>query len=83
MANKIYVKASVKRDLKAIDARNQLRIMEDLVCELSANLRAGKPLKNSDFLGLRLGDYRIIYQIVSDGVLIVRIAHRKEVYRGL
>ena len=34
---------------------------------------------------LRAGDYRIVYKIENDKliVLIVRIAHRKDVYRGL
>ena len=82
MSNKIYFKASVKRDLKAIDKTRQLRILEELMADLSANADAGKVLKNSDFLSLRIENYRVIYQKVSDGLLIVRIAHRKEVYRN-
>jgi len=30
---------------------------------------------------LRVGDYRVIYAMSADSVLIVRIAHRREVYR--
>ena len=34
---------------------------------------------------LRVGKYRIIYKILDDGLLIVivKIGHRKDVYRGL
>ncbi len=34
---------------------------------------------------LRVGDYRIIYRVVDNGlsILIVKIGHRKDVYRGL
>ncbi|MBI3318646.1 MAG: type II toxin-antitoxin system RelE/ParE family toxin [Candidatus Omnitrophica bacterium] len=30
---------------------------------------------------LRAGDYRIIYRIEGGGVIVVRVAHRREVYR--
>ena len=35
------------------------------------------------FLRLRVGDYRVIYQIKTDRliVVIVRVGHRKDVYR--
>ena len=37
------------------------------------------------FLRIRVGDYRIIYQVQDDllTVLILRVAHRREVYRGI
>ncbi len=36
-------------------------------------------------LRIRVGDYRIIYQVQDDllTVLILRVAHRREVYRGI
>ena len=37
------------------------------------------------FYRVRVGDYRIIYQIEDDRfiVLVIRIRHRREVYRSL
>lgn len=37
------------------------------------------------FLRIRVGDYRIIYQVRDDRlwILVVRVGHRREVYRGL
>lgn len=83
MAYKITFKSSVFRDLKRIDKSTSeqilLRIEEDL----------GKtPLKYPKLTGkfkalrkFRIGDYRIIYTVLDDKVLILRIAHRKDVYK--
>ena len=40
--------------------------------------------KRGDFYRLRVGDYRILYQIKSETLLVVviKIGHRREVYRG-
>jgi mRNA interferase RelE/StbE len=42
----------------------------------------GKPLRYSlkGHRRLRVGDYRVIYRIVDDRVLIVGIKHRKDAY---
>jgi mRNA interferase RelE/StbE len=51
--------------------------------ELSKN--AGSyPVLKWQFAGLRkyrVGDYRVIYAILGDDVLVLRIGHRKEVYK--
>lgn len=45
-------------------------------------VRFGEPLRRSlsGYRKLRVGDYRIIYQIQGQTVLILKIGHRKEVY---
>lgn len=42
-------------------------------------------LKGTDFLRVRVRDYRVIYEVQDDElvVLVVRIGHRRDVYRGL
>lgn len=46
-----------------------------------------KKLKGSkdDFLRVRVGDYRVVYQVEEDRLVIVliRIGHRKDVYRNI
>jgi mRNA interferase RelE/StbE len=81
----IYYKKSVKHDLKQIDISQRQRIREILENEITKNIYAGKPLKGGleGLYSLRIGDYRVVYQIVSDGVLIVAIRHRKDIYRFL
>jgi mRNA interferase RelE/StbE len=42
------------------------------------------PVLKGPFAGLRkyrVGDYRVIYAILGDQVVVLRIGHRKEVYR--
>ena len=82
MAYKITFKKSVSKDLKKIDKSIAIEIFDKINAELSEN--ADKyPLLKGKFAGLRkfhVGDYRIIFSIIET-VLILRIAHRKEVYR--
>lgn len=42
-------------------------------------------LAGSDYYRMRVGDYRIIYEVQEERllVLVIRIGHRKDVYRGL
>ncbi len=44
-----------------------------------------KKLQNSHFYRIRVGDYRILYEIKEDTViiLVLRIRHRKEVYKNI
>jgi mRNA interferase RelE/StbE len=81
MTNKIYYKNSVGKDLKGIDYSERNRIIAKIEKILSLDPNAGKKLQNSDCRSLRIGNYRVIYIKVKDGVLIVRIGHRKDVYR--
>lgn len=43
----------------------------------------GKPLRQSlkGYRSLRVGDYRIVYRIEREVVLIVALRHRRDVYR--
>jgi mRNA interferase RelE/StbE len=45
-------------------------------------VRFGEPLRRSlsGLRKLRVGDYRVIYQIQRQTVVILKIGHRKEVY---
>ena len=49
----------------------------------SENPSAGEPF-GGEFRGLfkcRVGDYRAIYAKIPEGILVLRIGHRREVYR--
>jgi mRNA interferase RelE/StbE len=79
----ITFKKSVSKDLKKINNVDTIRILNKLDSELSQKADQFPELKGS-FAGLRkyrIGDYRIIYTISQDAVLVVRIQHRKDVYR--
>lgn len=83
MASKVSYKSSVEHDLKRIDKPMVSRLLTQLEKALSANPNAGEPLRG-EFRGLfkyRIGDYRVVYSRSSEGVLVLRIRHRREVYR--
>ncbi len=83
MANKIYYKDSVGKDLKGIDRFEAKRIIAKIEKNLLGDADFGKPLKNSEYFSVRIGNYRVIYLKLKDGVLISRIGHRKDVYDNL
>lgn len=84
MASRIAFKKSVARDLKRLGKAEADRVLTRLASELPQNAEACPELKGK-FAGLRklrLGDYRVVFAIVGDSVLVTRIGHRREVYRG-
>ncbi len=83
MASKLSYKASVGNDLKRLGKPAARRILEKLERALSASPNAGSPL-TGEFRGLfryRIGDYRVLYAKTPEGLLVLRIGHRKEIYR--
>ena len=66
-----------KEVLRRVDAR---------ILSLAANPRpyGCKKLSEENFYRIRVGDYRIVYEIQDCAllVLVVRIGHRKEIYRS-
>ncbi|MCZ0945368.1 MAG: type II toxin-antitoxin system RelE/ParE family toxin [Gammaproteobacteria bacterium] len=80
----IKIKASAARALRKIDARDRSRLIA-AIDRLAHERSAGSALKG-EFGGLRrlrVGHYRIIYETIHEEltVLIVRVGHRREVYR--
>lgn len=83
MVFKISFKNSVGRDLKKIDKSQAVRILDKIQENLVENPEAF-PLLAGNFSGLRkfrVGDYRVIFTILGDTVLILRVSHRKQSYR--
>mgnify|MGYP001602504068 CR=1 FL=1 len=83
MASKVSYKESVAGDLRRLDKSTARRILDKLERTLSANPDAGIPL-TGEFRGLfryRIGDYRVIYTKAPDGILVLRLRHRKDAYR--
>jgi mRNA interferase RelE/StbE len=87
MSYRIEVKLSAIRALAAISNPHRLRLARAIDSLAKHPRPAGctKLTGADNAYRIRVGDYRIVYQI-EDRVLIVfiiRIAHRKDVYRGL
>ncbi len=83
MAYNIVYKSSVQRDLKKLDKGEARRILDQIEKTLSRQPEQFPALKGQ-FAGLRryrVGDYRVIYALLGNDVLILRIGHRREVYK--
>lgn len=83
MSYKIAFKKSVARDLKKIDNDQVDRILKKIENELPEKAETF-PILTGKFSGLRkfrVGDYRVIYSIIGDTAIILRISHRREAYR--
>jgi mRNA interferase RelE/StbE len=83
LAYNIVYKKSVHRDLKKLSKAEAGRILNQIEEELSKKADA-YPVLKGQFAGLRkyrVGDHRVIFAILGDDVLILRIGHRRDVYR--
>jgi mRNA interferase RelE/StbE len=83
LAYNIVYKKSVHRDLKKIPKAESNRLLNEIEAELDEKAETYPALKGP-FAGLRKfrsRDYRVIYAILGDDVLILRIGHRKDIYR--
>ncbi len=83
MAYKITYKKSVTRDLKRLAKNEARRIVNTIDEKLSTKPDAFNPLKGK-FTGLRklpIGNYRVIFAILDKDVLVLRVGHRREIYR--
>ena len=87
MAYKVEYAKSVAKDLKSLPRTYQARAIDAVENVLARDPFQGKPL-SGPYKGLyrfRIGDYRVIYSIEKDRLVIfvLRIRHRKDAYRGL
>ena len=83
MNYKIAFKKSVSRDLKKIDKEQVNRILKKIEDELPQKADT-LPTLTGKFSGLRkfrIGNFRVIFSIIGDTALILRIRHRKEAYK--
>lgn len=75
----------VIKDLKAIDKSWQKKIIKAIKDKLPNNPYSGKKLVGdlAPYYRLRVGDYRVVYEVKERQVVItvIRIRHRKDIYR--
>ena len=89
MAYNVELSESAERELGKLDAPQAKRILKFLhqrVAKLGDPRSIGEALHGSrlgEFWKYRVGDYRLICKIADDRliVLVLRVRHRKEIYR--
>lgn len=84
MSYRVRIKRSAAKALEAIARADRLRLIT-AIDRLAGNPAAGSVLKG-ELAGLRrvrVGSYRIVYEVQADAlvVLVVRIGHRRDIYR--
>jgi len=69
------------KEIKALDREVQVPILREIDC-LKTNPYVGKPLRGEwkGVYSLRVGDYRVLYQIKRSEVFLLVVGHRKRIY---
>ena len=83
MNYKIAFKKSVSRDLKKLDREDAKRILKKIEDELPHKADT-LPVLTGKFSGLRkfrICDFRVVFSLIGDTALILRIRNRKEAYK--
>ncbi|MDF5728334.1 MAG: type II toxin-antitoxin system RelE/ParE family toxin [Rhizonema sp. PD38] len=85
MTYQIEIKSKVAKELKKLPKDIRDRINEKIL-ELAENPRPSGVVKlegSNDTYRIRMGSYRVLYDIFDDILLIsvIRVGHRREVYR--
>jgi len=78
---KIEWKEHSLQDLEKLEGSIIRRILKK-VDELSENpfYKDIKRLKGQNDFRLRVGDYRVIFEIEKDTIIILKVGHRKNIY---
>jgi mRNA interferase RelE/StbE len=79
---KVLLHPKAAKELQKTEKHIRTRIIESAKQLRENPDKIGKPLKQSDFWSLRIGDYRVIYQIDQNinQVVILFVGHRSKVY---
>ncbi len=83
-AYRVFFKRSVEKDFACIPKKDLKRILNRIkTLEENPRPAGSEKLTGQERYRLRQGRYRIVYSIQNDEltVWVVKVAHRKEVYR--
>ena len=82
---KLLIDDKVVKDLRKIDHTWRAKILIAIKTKLIKNPYLGKKLVGdlSPYYRLRVGDYRVLYEIIENEVMVivVKVKHRKNVYK--
>jgi mRNA interferase RelE/StbE len=81
----LYLEEVIKKHIPALSHPAKILIKQAIEQRLSIDpISFGKPLRYSlkGHRRLRVGDYRIVYRIELQNVIVIAIKHRKEIYEN-
>ncbi|HPC43491.1 MAG TPA: type II toxin-antitoxin system RelE/ParE family toxin [Spirochaetota bacterium] len=78
----VYTRKAV-RDIGKLEAGLKKRIGTTLLRFKDNPLQYAEPLTDPELGGyrFRIGDYRVIFDMEGDDIVVLRVDHRKEIYR--
>ena len=73
---------AAQREIIKLPQRRERRRILDAIDKLARDPRppGARKLTNSRLWRIRVGEHRVIYSIVDDTVVVLRVAHRTRVY---
>ena len=84
MKYNVFIERYAQKQILKLD-RKIIPLIKNAIADLSLNPRpvGYKKLKGEEAYRIRVGDYRILYEIDDDKivVIIVSVGHRKDVYK--
>jgi mRNA interferase RelE/StbE len=80
---KILITNRASRDIEKLDISTKKRIGERLKSFSANPLYYAKKLINPKIgsYRFRIGDYRVIFDMVDDSIVILRVGHRSSIYK--
>ncbi|MBN1508666.1 MAG: type II toxin-antitoxin system RelE/ParE family toxin [Sedimentisphaerales bacterium] len=78
----IQFKPGAVKDIKDIPARMQMRVLariERMSYDLSGDVKRLTSFTHE--YRLRVGDYRVLFEVEGKSIVIYRVRHRREAYR--
>jgi mRNA interferase RelE/StbE len=79
----VYTQRAIK-DIQKLDRKVKFRLGKALLRFEADPLGHAKALTSTSLGGyrFRVGDYRVIFDFEGDEIVVLRVGHRREIYRG-
>lgn len=79
---KIELRRSAIKDLNKITSKDKNRIIKSISSLSDFPASNIKQLAASDYAyRMRVGSYRVLFDVINDTILIARVLHRKDAYK--
>ena len=78
----VYTHRALK-DIQKLEPQVKTRLGKALLRSEADPLGHAKPLTNAEFgtYRFRVGDYRVIFDISGEDIVVLRVGHRRHIYR--
>lgn len=72
-----------ERDIRSLDPSMRERLGKSLLQYSEDPIKHAEKLTDSSLgdFRFRIGDYRVIFDILGDEIIVLRVGHRREIYR--